>query len=62
MNYICIIDGLLEFGSNDINDFGHYIAMYQNEIFESLEKGGKIEMLGINDEEYSEMFPVEDEE
>lgn len=62
MNYVCVIDDVLEFGANDVKEFAHYIMMYENEIFEAEEQGKFVQMLSLTDEEYNLMFPVEDDE
>ncbi len=62
MNYVCIIDGVLEFASTSPKDFAHYLMMYEDAIFEAEDEGKCIEMLSLNDQEYEEMFPVEVEE
>ena len=62
MNYVCIIDGLLEFSSTSAKDFAHYIMMYEDEIFGAEEQGKFVQMLSLTDEEYDQMFPMEDEE
>lgn len=57
MNYLCLIDGVVEFGSTSPSDFAHYQLMYADEIGDS-----DVEFLTLTDEEYDAMFPVEDEE
>ena len=62
MNYVCIIDGLLEFTSTSTKDFAHYIMMYEDEIFDAEEQGKFVQMLALPDEEFDAMFPSEEEE
>lgn len=57
MNYLCLIDGVVEFGSTSPSDFAHYQLMYADEIGNS-----DVEFLTLTDEEYDAMFPVEGEE
>lgn len=52
MNYLCLIDGVVEFGASDLAQFAHYIAIYEEEILEALRCGGTVEMKGLSDEEY----------
>jgi hypothetical protein len=57
MNYLCLVDGLVEYGSTDLNDFNHYRMMYAEE-----HQDADVQYLTLTDEEYDAMFPVEDEE
>jgi hypothetical protein len=58
MNYLCLVDGVVEYGSTDLNDFNHYRMMYA----EDHKDAENVEYLVLTDEEYETMFPVEDEE
>jgi hypothetical protein len=60
VNYVCIIDGLLEFSSTTARDFAHYLMMYEDEIFEAEHNGAFVQMLSLTDAEFEAMFPVED--
>jgi len=62
MNYVCIIDGLLEFSSTSAKDFAHYIMMYEDEIFGAEEQGKFVQMLSLTDEEFDAMLLGEEEE
>ena len=62
MNYVCIIDGLLEFSSTSAKDFAHYIMMYEDEIFDAEEQGKFVQMLSLTDEEFDAMLLGEEEE
>lgn len=62
MNYVCIIDGVLEFSSTSAKDFAHYIMMYEDEIFEAEERGEFVQMLSLTDEEFDAMLLGEEEE
>jgi hypothetical protein len=62
INYVCIIDGLLEFASTTARDFAHYLMMYEDEIFEAEHNGAFVQMLSLTDAEFEAMFPVEDDE
>ena len=61
MNYLCLIDGVVEFGSTSLHEFARYFVMYDEEVAEAEERGA-LEILNLTDEEYDAMFPVEDEE
>jgi hypothetical protein len=62
VNYVCIIDGVLEFASTSPEDFAHYLMVYEDEVFEAEENGAFVQMLSLTDDEYDAMFPVEDDE
>jgi hypothetical protein len=59
MNYhfLCLVDGVVEYGSTDLNDFNHYRMVYYED-----HKDADVEYLVLTDEAYNEMFPCEDEE
>jgi len=57
MNYLCLVDGVVEYGSTSLSDFAHYQLMYAED-----HKDADVQFLTLTDEEYTEMFPVEDEE
>lgn len=57
MNYICLVDGIVEYGTNDLDKFNYYRLMYEEE-----HQDCDVEYLTLNDEEYGTMFPVEDDE
>ena len=57
MNYLCLVDGVVEYGSTSQSDFFHYQLMYAEEHQDS-----DVEYLTLTDEEYANLFPVEDEE
>jgi hypothetical protein len=57
MNYLCLVDGIVEYGSTGLSDFFLYQLMYAEE-----HEGANVEYLALTDEEYEAMFPVEDEE
>jgi hypothetical protein len=58
MNYLCLVDGVVEYGSTDLNDFNHYRMVY----YEDHKDAENVEYLVLTDEAYKEMFPCEDEE
>jgi len=39
MNYLCLIDGVVEFGSTSLHEFARYFVMYDEEITEATENG-----------------------
>ncbi len=61
MNYLCLIDGVVEFGSTSLHEFARYFVMYDEEVTDAEERGA-LEILNLTDEEYTAMFPVEDDE
>jgi hypothetical protein len=57
LNYLCLVDGVVEYGSTDLNDFNHYRMVYAEE-----HQDANVEYLVLTDEEYDAIFLVEDEE
>jgi hypothetical protein len=59
LNYLCLVDGLIEYMSTDLNDFNHYRMMYAEE-----HQNANVEYFALTDEEYEaiSVFPVENEE
>ena len=57
MNYLAVVDGVVEYGSTSLSDFAHYQLMYAEEHQDS-----DVQYLTLTDEEYSNLFPVEDDE
>jgi hypothetical protein len=57
MNYLCIVDGLIEYASTSESSFAHYQLVYAEE-----HKNADVQYLTLTDEEYDEMFPYEEEE
>jgi hypothetical protein len=57
MNYLCFVDGLLEYASTSESSFAHYQLVYAEE-----HKNANVQYLTLTDEAYNEMFPCEDEE
>ena len=58
LNYLCLVDGVVEYGSTDLYQFNHYRMMYA----EDHKDAENVEYLVLTDEAYNEMFPCEDEE
>jgi hypothetical protein len=56
MNYLCLVDGVIEYGSTSESDFFLYQLMYAQE-----HQDADVEYLTLTDEEYATMFFVEDE-
>lgn len=54
MNYLCLVDGLVEYGSTDPAAFAHYQLMYAED-----HRDANVEYLTLTDEEYDGMFPVD---
>ena len=61
MNYLCLIDGVVEFGSTSLHEFARYFVMYDEEVTQA-EENNTLEILTLTDEELAAMFPVEDDE
>ena len=57
LNYLCLVDGVVEYGSTDLNQFNHYRMVYAEE-----HQDADVQYLILTDEEYDTMFPCEDEE
>ena len=57
MNYLCLVDGVVEYGSTDLKDFNHYRMMYYED-----HKDADVQYITLTDEEYDAMFPYEEEE
>jgi hypothetical protein len=55
MNYLCLIDGLVEYASTSESSFAHYQLMYAEE-----HQGADVRYLALTDEEYDTMFPPEE--
>ena len=57
MNYLCFVDGLLEYASSDPSSFAHYQLVYAEE-----HQNANVQYFTLTDEEYDEMFPYEEDE
>jgi hypothetical protein len=57
LNYLCLVDGVVEYGSNDLASFAHYQIVYAEE-----HRDADVQYLTLTDEEYDELFPYEEEE
>ena len=57
MNYLCLVDGLLEYMSTSPSHFTHYQLVYAEE-----HRDANVQYLTLTDEEYDEMFPCEEDE
>jgi hypothetical protein len=56
MNYLCLVDGVVEYGSTSLSHFDYYELMFSEE-----HKDADVQYLTLTDEEYANLFPVEDE-
>ena len=56
MNYLCIVDGLIEYASTSESSFAHYQLMYAEE-----HRDTDVQYLTLTDEEYANLFPVEED-
>jgi hypothetical protein len=54
LNYLCLVDGVVEYGSTDLNQFNHYQLMYAED-----HQDANVEYLVLTDEAYDAMFPCE---
>ena len=57
MNYLCLVDGVVEYGSTSLSNFAHYQLVYAEE-----HRNADVQYLTLTDEEYSNLFPVENDE
>ena len=57
MNYLCLVDGVVEYGTNDWNTFNYYQFIYAEQ-----HSDANVQYLTLTDEEYDEMFPYEEDE
>ena len=57
LNYLCLLNGLVEYGSTSLSDFAHYQLVYAEE-----HRDADVQYLTLTDEEYESMFSGEDEE
>jgi hypothetical protein len=56
MNYLCFVDGLLEYASTSESSFAHYQLVYAEE-----HRDADVQYLTLTDEEYANLFPVEED-
>jgi hypothetical protein len=54
LNYLCLVDGVVEYGSTNFNHFNHYQLMYAED-----HQDVNVEYLVLTDEAYDAMFPCE---
>jgi hypothetical protein len=47
MNYLCLVDGVVEYGSNSLSTFAHYQLVYTED-----HQDAGVEYLTLTDEEY----------
>jgi hypothetical protein len=57
MNYLCLVDGLIEYASTSESSFAHYQLVYAEE-----HKNSNVQYLTLTDEEYDALFPYEEDE
>ena len=57
MNYLCLVDGVVEYGSTNLADFAHYQLMYAED-----HRDADVQYLTLTDKEYDAMFPYEEDE
>lgn len=55
LNYVCVVDGVVEYASSDLNYFNHYRSVYAEE-----HQDANVEYLVLTDEEWNERFLVEE--
>jgi hypothetical protein len=56
MNYLCLVDGVVEYGSTSLSHFDYYQLVYAE-----AHQDADVQYLTLTDEEYANLFPVEDE-
>lgn len=57
MNYLCLLDGVVEYAATDWNTFNYYQFVYAEE-----HENQPVTYLTLTDEEYDQFFAIEDEE
>jgi hypothetical protein len=57
MNYLCFVDGVIEYGSTDLDDFNHYHMMYAED-----HANANVEYLALTDEEYEAMLSLDEDD
>jgi len=57
MNYLCLVDGLVEYASTSSSSFAHYQLVYAEE-----HQDADVQYLTLTDEEYDNLFPYEEDE
>ena len=55
MNYLCLVDGVVEYASTSLSHFDYYELVYVEE-----HQDANVQYLTLTDEEYDELFPVEE--
>jgi hypothetical protein len=55
LNYLCLVDNVVEYASTSPSSFAHYQLMYAEE-----HRDADVQYLTLTDEEYDELFPVEE--
>ena len=55
MNYLCLVDGVVEYASTSLSHFDYYELVYAEE-----HQDADVQYLTLTDEEYATMFPVEE--
>ena len=57
MNYLCLVDGVVEYASSSASSFAHYQLVYADEHREA-----NVQYLTLTDDEYDQLFPYEEDE
>ena len=57
MNYLAVVDGVVEYASTSLSNFAHYQLVYAEE-----HQNADVQYLTLTDEEYANLFPVENDE
>ena len=57
MNYLCLVDGVVEYAANDWSTFNYYQFVYAEE-----HKDANVQYLTLTDEEYEAMFSVDEKD
>ena len=54
MNYLCLVDGVVEYGSTSLSHFDYYKLVYAEE-----HRDANVQYLTLTDKEYDNLFPAE---
>jgi predicted lactoylglutathione lyase len=57
LNYLCLVNGAVEYGSTSLSDFAHYQLVYAEE-----HQDADVQYLTLTGEEYDELFPYDEDE
>ena len=55
MNYLCLVDGVVEYASTSLSHFDYYELVYAEE-----HQDANVQYLTLTDNEYDNLFPAEE--